>query len=150
MGYEPMSAAIRVSKGSLYDYVLVAEDPRATDGFDNAFDTISPGNLNQSLGEPYISVTVQQPTWKPALRELRGDVRAPAKRQQWQISITSSLAKGEPLSVELQSDRTRLPQGTRLILRDSNNESDLREAKCSVPAPGPGAATKLLIIAEQP
>ena len=80
MGFDPMTATIRVSSNSLYDYVVIGERPQATDGFDNAYDTISPGNLNADMGQPFISVIIPHPEWKPAMREMRGDIRSPAEK----------------------------------------------------------------------
>jgi hypothetical protein len=150
MGFETMTATIRVSNGDLYDYVVVGEHPKATDGYDNAYDTISPGNLNADMGLPFISVIIPQPEWKPAFRELRGDIRSPVKKQEWQISITSSLAKGTPLVVAIQSDRSSLPQVIKLTLKDKKKEIDLGKGNYTLPAPGPGNKSSLLIIAEQP
>ena len=150
MGFEPMTATIRVSNGPLYDYVVIGEHPKATDGFDNAYDTISPGNLNASMGEPYISVIVPHPDWKSAMREMRGDVRALARKQEWQIVITSSLAKGTPLVIALTSDQSSLPKVIRLTLWDNKNETDLGTGAYTIPAPGPGTKARLLIVAEQP
>lgn len=150
LGFEPMTAAIRVSSASLYDYVLIGEHPKATHGYDNAYDTVTPGNLNAAMGEPFISVVATHPEWKPALRELRGDVRPPSRREEWQISIASSLARGTPLAVTLQAERSRLPQGMKLTLREGNKEYDLRTGTRSLSAPGPGALTKVTLIAEQP
>ena len=67
MGFDSMTATIRVSNNSLYDYVIIGEHPQATDGFDNAYDTISPGNLNADMGQPFISVIIPHPEWKPAM-----------------------------------------------------------------------------------
>jgi hypothetical protein len=147
-----MTAAIRVSSGTLYDYVIIGEHPQATDGYDNAYDTISPGNLNADMGQPFISVIITHPDWKPAMRELRGDIRSLAKRQEWQLAISSSLPKGSPLKVALQSDRTTLPKGVKLTLKDetTKKETDLKPGNYTIPAPGPGTPTKLLVIAEQP
>ena len=152
MGFEPMTAAIRVSNGSMYDYVIIGEHPKATDGYDNAYDTISPGNLNADMGQPFISVIISQPDWKPVMRELRGDIRSLAQRQEWQLAITSSLPKGAPLNVELQSDRTTLPKGVKLTLKyeTMKKETNLKAGNYTVPAPGPGTPTRLLVIAEQP
>jgi hypothetical protein len=151
MGFEPLTAAIRVSSGGLYDYVVIGEHPNATDGYDNAYDTISPGNLNADMGEPYISVVVSPPDWKAGRRELRGDIRSLAKRQEWQLTVTSSLPAGTPLKVELQPDRTRLPGGLKLVLREGpGKETDLRTASFSFPAGKPGTKSELVITIEQP
>ncbi|GFO62798.1 hypothetical protein GMPD_07170 [Geomonas paludis] len=149
MGFEPMTATIRVSSGSLYDYVVIGEHPKADNGFDNAYDTIHPGNLNADMGEPYISTVIPQPKWKPAMRELKGDVRSPAKNQQWQLVISSSLAKGTPLTLELQAEGSSLPPALKLILIDKKN-IDLRQGEYVFPAPGPGKTTTFFITAEQP
>lgn len=150
LGLEPLSVTVRFSSGALYDYVVLGEHPKATDGFDNAYDTISPGNLNADMGEPYISAVLPHPEWKPG-RELRGDLRALAGRQRWQVSVSSSLAKGTPLSVALQPGHP-LPSGVKLTLKDpqSAQETDLRSGNATLPAPGPGASATLFISAEQP
>lgn len=153
--FEPMSANIMVSSGALYDYVVVGENPRATDGFDNAYDTISPGNLNADMGSPFISVIVPHPDWKPAFRELRGDIRSTAKRQEWQLSITSSLPEGTPLSLSLQAEETSLPARVKLTVRKQGKEgkvlADLSKAEeFTLPAPGPGKKGTLFVVAEQP
>jgi hypothetical protein len=152
MGLEPMSATIKVMNGSLYDYVIIGEHPKATDGYDNAYDTISPGNLNATMGQPFISVIISHPDWKPAMRELRGDIRSLAKRQEWQLIISSSLPKGTPLNVAFQKKESTLPQGMKLTLKEdaASKEHDLGRWSYMIAAPGPGATTKLLIIAEQP
>lgn len=152
MAFEPMTATIRVSQGSLYDYVVIGEHPKATDGFDNAYDTISPGNLNQDLGEPYISVIIPQPEWKPAMRELRGDLRSPARSQQWQLTISSSLPQGTPLKLELQAEGSTLTKAVALMLKENTGKVvvDLKTGSYLIPAPGPGKKANLFIIAEQP
>jgi len=136
----------------LYDYVIVGEHPKASDGYDNAYDTIAPGNLNADMGQPYISVVILHPDWKPAMRELRGDIRALAKRQVWVLAISSSLSKGTPLTIALQAGKNALPKGVRLTLKDDTEkkETDLNLGDYTISAPGPGATTKLLVIADQP
>jgi len=152
LGFQPMAATVRVENGTLYDYVNIGEQPKATDGYDNAYDTISPGNLNADMGLPFISAVIVHPEWKAGLRELRGDMRPPAKRQEWQLLITSSLARGTPLTVGLQPEQSRLPKGVQLILREKagGKEINLTAGKSEIPAPGPGAKSTLHIIAEQP
>lgn len=150
--FEPMTATIRVSNGTLYDYVVIGEHPLATDGFDNTYDTISPGNLNAAMGQPYISAIVPHPDWKPAMREMRGDIRSLAKRQEWQLFITSSLPEGTPLNVALRKAESALPQAMKLTLRENKPklDHDLRKSSYMLKAPGSGAIIRLLIIAEQP
>ncbi|UFS71727.1 hypothetical protein LPW11_05915 [Geomonas sp. RF6] len=152
MAYEPMAAAIRVSSGSVYDYVLIGEDSRASDGFDNAYDTISPGNLNADMGQPYISALIVHPEWNMAMKEFRGDVRSVARRQEWAVSVSSSLPKGTPLTVELQEDRSSLPKGMRVTLKDRarKKERNVAQERYLLPAPGPGAKSEFTLVVEQP
>jgi hypothetical protein len=152
---EPLSASIRVSNGALYDYVVIGENTRATDNFDNAYDTISPGNLNADMGSPFISVIIPHPEWKPAFRELRGDIRGITKRQEWQLSITSSVPKGTPLTLALQEEGTSLPAGVKLSVRDHGKAGKVlteltKAGEFTLPAPGPGKKGALLVVAEQP
>jgi hypothetical protein len=84
------------------------------------------------------------------MREMRGDIRSLAIKQEWQLAITSTLPKGTPLTVELQTEGTILPQGVRLTLRDKKKEIDLKVGNYSIQAPGPGTTYELLVIAEQP
>ncbi len=148
-GFSPLTATVKVSNGTLYDYVVIGEHAEATDGFDNAYDTISPGNLNATMGQPFISVTIPHPDWQEAARELRGDIRAPAKNQQWRLSIKSSLPKDTPLTVILQMEVSSLPHGVKLKVQDKNKEIDLMNG-ITILAAGPGETTTVLISAEQP
>ncbi len=148
MGPSPMTAMLKVSSGKLYDYVVIGEHPKATDGFDNAYDIISPGNLNADMGEPYISVVAPHPDWKPA-REMRTDIRPPAPKRMWELSIRSSLPKGTMLNIELDPAQSHIPRGARLILEDQKRQIILDGHTCHIPAPGPGTNEKLLLIVEQ-
>jgi len=152
MALEPMTATIRVSSGSLYDYVIIGEHPKATDDYDNAYDTVSPGNPNVSTGQPFISAIVTHPDWKPAMRELRGDIRSLAKRQGWQLIISSSLPAGTPMNVAFRKKESTLPQGMKLTLKEyaTGKEHDLGRWSYMIAAPGPGTSTRLFILAEQP
>ena len=152
MGFEPITATIRVSNGALYDYVVIGEHHNATDGFDNAYDTVSPGNLNADMGEPFISVIIAHPDWKPAARELRGDVRLPGKRQEWELAIRSSLPKGETLKVALDPKRGVPPKSVRLTLKGSRDvkEEELAGGARTLSAPGPGKTLYVTVVAEQP
>ena len=104
------------------------------------------------MGRPFISVVVSHPDWKPAMRELRCDIRSLAKRQEWQLMISSSLPKGTPLNVAFRKKESTLPQGMRLALKEDGavKEHDLGRWSYMIEAPGPGATTRLLVIAEQP
>ncbi|QXE92730.1 hypothetical protein KP001_09490 [Geomonas subterranea] len=149
MGFEPMTATVRVSSGQLYDYVVIGEHPGATDSFDNAYDIISPGNLNADMGDPFISAVVSHPEWRPA-REMRGDTRSPAKKKQWDVSVTSSLAKGTPLVVSIVPEESRLPKQATIAAKEGNTQVDLTNNEYILSAPGPGSVARLKIVAEQP
>lgn len=148
----PMKATILISSGALYDYVIIGEDSRATDGYDNAYDTISPGNLNEAMGEPFITAVLLHPEWKAPLRELRGEIRSVAAQQKWRLSVRSSLPEGTPLNLSLQREETALPQGMKLIVADAarNEQKDLLSQKCIISAPGPGRSKELTIAAVLP
>lgn len=150
MGFEPLAATIRVTSGSLYDYVIVGEHSLATDGYDNAYDTLSPGNLNADMGQPYISAVIIHPEWKRSRQELRGDIRSPAKRQVWQLAIASSLAKGAPLTIDLQKEKSTLPRGVKVTVKDEQTTTDLTTGSCTLPAPGPNARSTATLTVEQP
>jgi len=150
-GGQPLSATVRVASGDLYDYVVLGAQKQASDGFDNAYDTISPGNLNADLGLPFISVVVPHRDWKPALRLLRGDVRAPARLLTWQVEVTSSLPQGTPLAISLKSDESRLPAGLKIRVQlPGRPEHDLLGGACQIPAPGPGVGATFKVSIENP
>lgn len=152
LAFQPATATLRVSSGALYDYLVIGEHPRATEGFDNAYDTISPGNLNADMGEPFISVIIPRPELKAPFRELRGDLRAPARSHKWRLAIRSSLPQGTPLKLALKSDESALPAGVTLLVREEQGTraTDLRKGEYTLPAPGPGRSAILFVIVEQP
>ncbi|UPU37858.1 hypothetical protein M1B72_09160 [Geomonas paludis] len=150
-GLEAFKARIQVSSGGLYDYVLIGERPEASDDYDNAYDIVSPGNLNASMGEGFINAVVSHPEWKPALQELRGDMRSASKKQQWILVVTSSLERETTLRVELKPEAGALPTNVRLVLRDEDGGKAvvLSEAPYLVPAPGKKQQLKFELTAEQ-
>lgn len=152
MAFEPMTATIRVMNGSLNDSVIIGEHPEATDGYDNAYDAVSPANISAAEGKPFISVVVSHPDWKPDMRELQRDIRSLAKSQEWQIMISSSLPKGTLLNVAMKKKESTLPQGMKLTLKGDmiDKEHDLGKWSYMIEAPGPGVTTRLLVTAEQP
>jgi hypothetical protein len=152
LGYQAASFRLTVSSGALYDYVVLGEHPKATDGFDNAYDTVSPGNLNAALGQPFLGMLILYPDRKPAQRELKGDFRSPAARQSWTLAVTSSLPKGTALEVTLKPERLGLPLEAAVLLREpqSPGRIDLRKGSRKVAAPGPGAALMMTVEMEQP
>ena len=148
MGFEPVTATIRVSSGSLYDYVILGEHPRATDGYDNAYDTVSPGNLNADMGQPYLSVVSVHPEWK-IHKELRGDIRLPAAMQTWTLAVTGSLKKGSALTLSRQREE-HLPAGMKLTAREGKRQHDIGQGDYTTTAPGPGMTKTIIITVQQP
>jgi hypothetical protein len=146
--FEPMAATIKISGAGIYDYILIGESPRATDGFDNAYDTMSPGD---SLNTNYISSYISHPEWGAIKNNFRGDIRSIAETQEWTITIASSLPAGTPLNVELQTGLNILPQGLQLTIKDIGNttSANLINGRLSISSPAPGATTQLIITAQQ-
>lgn len=148
---EPLTATVKVACRGVYDYVVLGEHPKASDGFDNAYDTISPGNLNADMGEPFVTVVSEPGEGRKGARELRGDVRLPAKRRTWRLAVSSSLPEGTPLEVTLVGEESSLPAGARLYLSEGG-EAPGRDfsSRATLPAPGPGRRRALFITVEQP
>lgn len=146
---EPMAATIKVSGGGVYDYVVIGESPKASDGFDNAYDTLAPGD---NLNATYISSYFSHPEWGAAKTTFRGDIRTLAEKQEWALSFYSTLSSGTPLTVELQPGMNVLPQGLRLTIKDSGNttSANLIDGHLTLTAPAPGITSQLIITAEQP
>lgn len=149
LAVEPMAAVIRVSGGNVYDYVVIGESSRATDGFDNAYDTLSPGD---SLNTTYISTWFSHPEWAAAKSTFRGDIRTLAEKQEWILIIASTLPTGTPLTVGLQAGLNVLPQGLQLTIKDTGNTTtvNLIGDHLTLASPAPGSITQLIITAIQP
>jgi hypothetical protein len=149
LAMEPMAATIKISGGGVYDYVIIGESLKATDGFDNAYDTLSPGD---SLNNVYINSYFSHPEWGAAKAAFRGDIRSLKEKQEWNLSIASTLPFGTPLTVELQAGLNVLPQGLQLSIRDSGNTTtaNLIGGHLSLTSPGQGNTAQLIITAEQP
>jgi len=146
--FEPMSAKIKVSSGKLYDYVVIGEHAKATDGFDNAFDSISPsGNLNTA----YINTYIAHPEWGEIKKNFKGDTRSISAVQEWTVSVASTLPAGTVLSVALKEGRNILPAGMKLTARDIGNtvSVDMATGTLQIPAPGPSATSMIVITARQ-
>lgn len=149
LAVEPMAATIKVSGGGVYDYVVIGESPKATNGFDNAYDTLSPGD---SLNSTYISAYFSHPEWGAVKSNFRGDIRTLAEKQEWNLSIASTLPAGTPLTVELQPGLNILPQGLQLTVSDTGNTTTatLTGGTYTLASPASGTATQLIITALQP
>lgn len=149
LAVEPMAATVKVSGGGVYDYVVIGESPKATDGYDNAYDTLSPGD---SLNSTYISTYFSHPEWAAVKKTFRGDIRTLAEKQEWSLSIASTLPVGTPLTVELQPGLNILPQGLQLTIKDIGNttSANLIGGTYSLVSPASGTTTQLIITVLQP
>lgn len=147
---EPLVAPIRISGGGTYDYVVVGESPMATDGFDNLYDSFAPaGNLN----DVYITAWFDHPEWLQVKNRFRGDIRSLATRQDWVLSVVSTLPAGTPLTVALDNRMNILPAGLQMTVSNISNTSStsiLNGGMFTFSAPLPGTVTQLVITAQQP
>ena len=101
-----MKAQIKVSSGDAYDYVIVGEMAKATDGFDNSFDAFDPaGNMNDA----YVKTTVDHPEWGQVKSEFRSDMRELKEHQEWDVTVFTNLPAGTPLTLMLDTEKSILP-----------------------------------------
>lgn len=149
VAYEPLAAKIKVSSGTVYDYVSIGEKAKATDGYDNAFDSMSPGD---NLNAIYINSYLSHPEWGQLKSTFKGDIRSIAEKQEWTITIASTLPAGTDLTVALKEGRNLLPAGLKLIAQNnsSNVSADLVTGALHIPAPGGTATTLITVTAIQP
>jgi len=113
--YQSLAATVRVSSGSTYDYVIIGESPLATDGFDNAYDTIAPG---ASLNNVWISAYFDHPEWNAVKRQFRGDIRSAAASQTWVLTVEQNLPAGTFCTISLDAVASILPMNAGIILTD--------------------------------
>lgn len=149
LAFEPMAATVRVSGGGVYDYVVIGESPKATDGFDNAYDTLAPSG---SLNSTYISTYFNHTDWKAPKTTFRGDIRSMAEKQEWILNVVSTLPAGTPLKVELTPGLNVLPEKVALTITNPTTSitSDLKTGSLTLVAPAPGAILQLTLSVQQP
>lgn len=123
--YQPLAATVKVSGGSAYDYVIIGESPLATDGFDNAYDTIAPGG---SLNGVWITAYFDHPEWNAVKRQFRGDIRSASPSQTWLLTVEHNLPAGTPCTISLDSRTSIVPfyAGITLIDLKSGDKADLK------------------------
>lgn len=146
---EPLAALIRISNGAVYDSVVVGENFKATDGYDNLFDTFSAG---ASLNDTYISAWFDHPEWQQVKSQFRGDIRSIAETQEWTVSVVSTFPAGTPLTVEIDNRLNILPHDLQLTVKNAGaatSASLLAGGKFVFQASAPGATSQLIINAQQ-
>lgn len=124
-----MRAKIKVSGGGTYDYFIVGEMDGATDGFDNAYDSLYPaGNMN----ETYIMSSFYHPEWAVVKSEFRADTRSVADIQQWDVDIYTNLPNGTMLTMSLM-EGSKLPADYTLTIEDTatGQQTDMRTGEHS-------------------
>lgn len=149
MAVSPMTATIRVSGGSTYDYVTIGMSSYATDGFDNAYDTFAPaGNMNDT----YIITSILHPEWNQVKSQFRGDFRALAERQEWQVTVASNLPAGADLTVTLDKTLSTIPVDGTLTAEHpaTSQQIDLRNGSLQFTLPAPNVTQAIKIVATMP
>jgi FlaG/FlaF family flagellin (archaellin) len=110
-----VEVAIETRSGSLYDYILIGMHPDATDGLDNAFDTVTPG---MGLGGQYIQMVVPHSDWASVKTDFRTDFRSMKKSETWETIITTDLPEGTPLTMSIDQEQSKIPAGYSVIVED--------------------------------
>lgn len=113
---KPLAATVTVYNGSTYDYVIIGEQAGASDGYDPLYDILAPG---ASLNATWISAYINHPEWNQAKSQFRGDIRSIAEKQEWMLTVTSSLPAGTPVTIALNPRTSFLPADAVLQLSDS-------------------------------
>lgn len=111
-----MKAKIKVSGGGTYDYFVIGEMQGATDGFDNAYDTISPG---YNMNDTYISTYFSHPEWGQVKSEFRGDIRSLKEYDEWTVTVYTNLSDGTALTMSLQNEDSTLPSEYKITVEDT-------------------------------
>lgn len=104
--YQSLAATVKISSGNSYDYVIIGESPLATDGFDNAYDTISPGG---SLNSFWINSYFDHPEWNGVKRQFRGDIRSTAASQTWTLTVEQKLPADALCTISYDAVASLLP-----------------------------------------
>jgi len=110
-----VEVAIETRAGSVYDYILIGMHHDATDGLDNAYDTVTPG---QGVGDRYILMVMPHPDWKSVKTDFRTDFRAMKKLEIWEAMVTTNLPDGTPLTMSIDREQSKLPAGYAVIIED--------------------------------
>jgi microcompartment protein CcmK/EutM len=112
---DDLKVAVDVRGAGTYDYVLVGMNSAATEGFDNAFDTVTPG---AGVADPYITAVIPHPDWNTVKTDFRTDFRSPKKSETWHIKVATNAASGTKITLSIDRDRTSLPRNYRVLIKD--------------------------------
>jgi hypothetical protein len=107
--------AVQVKGAGTYDYIIVGMNSGASDGFDNAYDTVTPG---PGMTNPYILTVIKHPKWKTVKKEFRTDFRAVKRNERWDMTVMTNAAAGTQLMVSIDADRSSIPSSCRVLVKD--------------------------------
>ena len=79
---------LKVTGGGVYDYCIAGVRVGATDGYDNAFDVLSPPS---SLLSTYINTYFPHAEWGPFYSKMRRDIKAPDLPKEWVFEVNSNI-----------------------------------------------------------
>ncbi len=108
-------ARIRISGGGTYDYCVIGMNGKATDGFDNAYDILSPG---LGLNDTFISCTIPHPEWNAVKSDFRGDIRSLKPSDEWHLVVQTNLPAGTPLTMTVLPSGKRNARLVRIVVDD--------------------------------
>jgi hypothetical protein len=116
-GQPDMKANICVSGSGAMDCFVIGMQGDATNGFDNAFDTISPG---AGFNDTYILTYMDHPEWGQIKQEFKGDIRSLKAQDEWTVSVyTKNLPAGTGLVLKL-LENSVIPSGYTLKVEDTD------------------------------
>jgi len=107
--------AIETRAGKVYDYVLIGLHKDATDGLDNAYDTLTPG---LGVGDHYILMVVPHPEWSSVKTDFRTDFRSMKTSDTWEATVTTSLPDETPLTMSIDQEQSKIPEGYSVTVED--------------------------------
>jgi hypothetical protein len=113
-GQADMKAKLEVNGQTSKDYVEVGMRAGATDGFDNAYDTIA---IGPGLNDTYVFTFIDHPEWAQLKPEFRGDIRSIKQHDTWTMLLETNMAAGTVLTLKLRDDSV-LPAGYALTVKD--------------------------------
>jgi len=114
-GQGDMKAKLEVNGQTTKDYVEVGMRAEATDGFDNAYDTIAIGT---GLNDDYVFTYIDHPEWAQMKPEFRGDIRSLKLNDTWTMLLETNMAAGTVLTLKLRDDSV-VPAGYALTVKDT-------------------------------
>lgn len=140
-----MEAVITVSGGGTYDFAVIGMDRDATDGFDNAYDSFTPG---WGLNDTYIYTYFSHPEWNTVKADFRGDIRAPKKHDEWQLGVLSNLPAGTVMKIALNAQKSNVPSSYSIVAVDvaTRKKIDLTKSSYTFSLPATGEQVFSIIV----